>query len=491
MLITDLSVDKQKALAKEIKSLIEPEKAQTVRLIKETELRQFLSKKGLTANMRDVIQLLQTYYAQEPTVKRLLSKIQQSVVWDTSLVGLTIQKLGELFYCNPRTNIFLTSVLDELKKKMNEPDIKNSNKFRYLYLSIINDSNSEFSTIVNYESEEKYTDTQILNYAYENKYRIYTYDYTMGLRAKSRQIPVSIFNRITEEKVPNYYPVSGGKNIILTPELLENLSVEEIIKTAHILHASKFVLTSEFIEKLETLKQRLSIREYINFLVFDDEEKYTTYAEGSDYETLCKKHNAFVLINSDTTAITLKQNQIPYHIILKSDDLEFMKKMNTQITLPRSTEQASNYSLITNTPSSEVPNLVSAAEHETTPALISSTDTCKIPNYHPYYDSITYPKSALEKIWVLDETLNEVKVSEDEKHNHKYFKAFPGYFVIHGINNLDGTYSITVYKIIVKGSYKTGQIMQKFTFEKDSTLKKASDVPKDYRHYASVLILST
>ena len=156
MLITDLSVDKQKALAKEIKSLIEPEKAQTVRLIKETELRQFLSKKGLTANMRDVIQLLQTYYAQEPTVKRLLSKIQQSVVWDTSLVGLTIQKLGELFYCNPRTNIFLTSVLDELKKKMNEPDIKNSNKFRYLYLSIINDSNSEFSTIVNYESEEKY-----------------------------------------------------------------------------------------------------------------------------------------------------------------------------------------------------------------------------------------------------------------------------------------------------------------------------------------------
>ena len=138
LIITDLSGNKRKALAKSIKDLIEPNKAQTATLLKETELRKFLTSRGITANLGDVVDLLKSCYS-EFTVKRLISKIQQSVVWDTSLSRLTVQKLGELLYCNPRTNIFLTSVLDELKKKMNEDDVttrRNSSICIILYLAI-------------------------------------------------------------------------------------------------------------------------------------------------------------------------------------------------------------------------------------------------------------------------------------------------------------------------------------------------------------------
>ena len=479
MQITDLSTSKQKALAKDIKSFIEPDKARTPALLKETDLRQFLVKKGITASLKDVIQLLESFYA-EITVRRLMSKIQQSVVWDTSLVGLTIQKLGELLYRNPRTNIFITSVLDELKKKMNEPDINNSNKFKYLYYSIISDTNSEFSTIVDYKSDEDYTDNQILQFALENQYKIYTYDYTMGLRAKSRQIPVSIFNRITEVAVAKYTPVPNGKNIILTPGLIKSLTVEEVIKTAHILHGAKFVLTYDFIEELEKLKQNTSTREYINFFVYDEHENYTIYAlheENSNYELLCKKYNAIVLTDSDSCAIFLKLNQIPYHLILDPGAITFLEKMNTQITLSQK---------IIHDDTEGAKELVSAAEHETAPALIPSVTTSKIPYYNPWHDVVRFKASAPvgEKIWVLNKSYEEIK-PKNEKYRTKCYKALPGYFVIHGVNHLDGTYSLTVYKIIVKGTFKTGQIMQTFS------LTKESDIPKEYRHFASVLILST
>lgn len=291
MLITDLSTTKKKALAKDIKELIEPDKAQTVRLLKETELRKFLKSRGFIANLSDIVDLLNSCYC-EKTVNRLISKIQQSVVWDTSISRLTIQKLGELLYRNPRMNIFITPVLEELKKKISEDDVANSTKFKYLYYSILTDTNSEFSTIVNYQSTSKYTDDTILHFAKENMYMIYTCDHTLGLRAKSRQIPVSIFNKLSDANIPQYTPVKNGKNLVLAPDLLNNVSLNEIIKIAHVIHANKFVLPVNFIEELERTKNNPSTREFINFFVKDENEDYTIfslYEDSLKYNVLCKK----------------------------------------------------------------------------------------------------------------------------------------------------------------------------------------------------------
>lgn len=476
--ITDLSDNKRKALAKSIKDLIEPNKAQTATLLKETELRKFLTSRGITANLGDVVDLLKSCYS-EFTVNRLISKIQQSVVWDTSLSRLTVQKLGELLYCNPRTNIFLTSVLDELKKKMNEDDVTNSTKFKYLYYSILSDTNSEYSTIVDYDSDLTYTDNQILHFAKENMYMIYTYDHTLGLRAKSRQIPVSIFNKISDDLVPKYNPVASGKNLVLTPELISDLTLAEIIKIAHVLHANKFVLTFNFVEELEHAKNSSATREFINFFVYDENENYTIYAlceEESNFDLLCKKYNAIVLTASEDCAIMLKRLQIPYHIALDSSITKFLEEKNTQVTLEPK---------IISKNEDESKKLVSETEKQTTPALISSTAPTRIPYYSPKYDAITYkPSNTIhEKVWVLDDSNNDLKPEERAK--LLKYRALPGYFVIIGNNNLDGSYTLMVYKIIIKGTYKTGQIIQNFTFTSEA------DVPKEYKHYAAVLKMST
>ena len=479
MLITDLSATKRKALAKDIKDLIEPDKAQTVTHLKETELRKFLKARGIIANLGDVVELLKSCYC-EKTVNRLISKVQQSVVWDTSLSRLTIQKLGELLYCNPRTNIFITPVLEELKMKMGEDDISNATKFKYLYYSILSDTNSEYSTIVDYQSDSKYTDDKILKFAKDNMYMIYTYDHALGLRAKSRQISVSIFNKLNNTIVPKYSPVASGKNLVLTPDLIENVSLAEIIKIAHILHSNKFVLTLSFVEELERTKNKPSTREFINFFVYDENEDYTVfslYEDDSRYNILCQKHNAVVLTSAEDCAILLKQLQIPYQIILDPSITKFLEEKNTQVTLS---------SKVTSKNEEESKKLVSETENSTTPALITSTAATRIPHYSPRYNAIRFTPShsAHEKIWVLDDSNNEIKPNDVKNKAHTY-KAFPGYFVIHGDNNLDGTYSLTVYKIILKGTFKTGQIVQNFTFTSET------EVPKEYKHYAAVLKMST
>lgn len=479
MLFTDLSTTKRKALAKDIKDLIEPDKAQTTSLLKETELRRFLKSRGFIANLGDVVQLLKAFYC-EKTVNRLISKIQKSVVWDTSLSRLTIQKLGELLYCNPRTNIFITPVLRELKAKINEDDITNATKFKYLYYSILSDTNSEYSTIVDYQGNSKYTDDAILQFARDNMYMIYTYDHALGLRAKSRQIPVSIFNKLNDTIVSKYSPVSSGKNLVLTQEIATNISLAEIIKLAHVLHANKFVLTCDFIEELERNKNTPLTREFINFFVYDENEDYTIfslYEDCSKYNTLCQKHNAIVLTSNEDCAISLKQQHVPYHIILNPTIIKFLEEKGTQVTL---SYQA------TNKTQEEAKKLVAEGESKTTPVLITSTASVRIPYYSPRYDSVRFkPANAThEKMWVLDDSNNEVKPDNPSSKSLNY-KAIPGYFIIHGDNKLDGTYSLTVYKIILKGTFKTGQIIQNFTFTSET------EVPKEFKHYAAVLKMST
>lgn len=169
--------------------------------------------------------------------------------------------------------------------------------------------------------------------------------------------------------------------------------------------------------------------------------------------------------------------QIPYRIILNPSITKFLEEKGTQVTL------APEFTSITEEESTK---LVSESENDTNPALIASTATTRIPHYSPRNNLIRFKPShsAHEKIWVLDDSNNEIRPNNESSKTLSY-KALPGYFVIHGDNNLDGTYSITIYKLILKGSFKTGQIIQSFTFTSESS------VPKQYKHYAAVLRMST
>ena len=469
MLLTEFSCRKQQAIARELKKYIEQEN----RLIKESELRQLLNKYDINANLKEITNLFKSFYV-EKTVEKLVSSIQLSVVWDTSLVSLEINKLYELFHNPSQTNIFISSVMKELEQKVSETPINNSRKFKYLYYSILSDANSEHSIIVDYESNNSYTDDEILQFAQEKMYHIYTCDYTMGLRAKSRKIDAIIFNKINETDTPKYTPTTDGKNIIITSEIVKSLKVEEVIKIATLLEANKFILPFEFIETLESEKNNALIREYVAFFVFDEKEDYTLFAsreDGSDYSTICKKYNALVLTKNTSMAINLKKNHIPYYFILNQYELSLIKKINMEVNedFPNSSnnEPENNETLNSN-------------------EEVTSVQLSKIPNYNPFSNTVKYNPigKTNEKIWVLNGSEKEVPPTGNFFPTQSY-TALPGFYVIHGINNMDGTYSITIYQIIEKNSFKTGQILGQYSFVDET------EIPKKYRHYAAVLKRST
>lgn len=474
MLHTELSRRKQQALAREIKKYIEQED----RLIKEAELRQLLSKHDIEGNLKDIKNLFESFYVEE-TIKKLVDKIQPSVVWDTSLVKLETKKIYELFYNTSQTNIFIASVMKEIEKKIMEGKVNNRGKFRYLYYSILADSNSEHSTIVDYESNESYTDNQILQFAEENMYHIYTCDYVMGLRAKARKINVIIFNSINEENTPKYIPVADGKNIIITPEILKCLNIGKVVDIATLLKANKFILPFEFIEMLESEKDNTLIREYITFFVFDKNEDYTIFTsqeDGSDYGAICQKYNALVLTPSSSIAIDFKKKQIPYYYILSQNELELMKNFNMELneeepdsSLTDSSEQEQKNDEISKT-------LLISNE------FVSSQQFSKIPNYNPLSNTVKYNPLEItsEKMWVLNGKEKEVRPNANFFPTQS-FTALPGYYVIHGTRNLDGTFSLTVYQIIEKNTFKTGRVLYQDTFFDEKV------VPTKYRHYATVL----
>ena len=478
MLLTELSRRKQKALAREIKKYIEQEN----RLIKGTELRQFLNKYDVTTSLKEITTLLKGLYV-EKTVKKLVDSIQLPVVWDTSLVLLEAQKIYELFYNTTQTNIFISPVMNELEKKIFEIKINNIRKFKYLYYSILTDTNSEHSTIIDYQSDDNYTDNQILQFAQENMYCIYTCDYTMGLRAKSRQIDTIIFSKTNAANIPKYTPVADGKNIMLTSEIVKNLNVEEVIRIASLLKTNKFILTFEFVEMLERKKDNILIREYIAFFVFDKNEEYTIFAlreDGSDYNVICAKYNALVLTHKSSTAINLKKKNIPYFFILNQSELALMKKINKELGEESPNPLLANL-LQANSLEKDYENDETSQTNIISNEIVSPV-LSKIPNYNPFSNTIKFNplQTTSERMWVLNSEEKEVTPTSNYFPTLNY-TALPGYYVIHGKKNFDGTFSLTVYQIIEENDFKTGQILYQSSFTEET------DIPKKYRHYAIVL----
>ena len=230
MLITELNLTQKRALAKDIRCCIEPDKAKTTRILKETELRRFLSKEKSISflGIAEVISILKSNYS-EKTIKRLLSKIQPSIVWDTCLCKLPVQEIENLLYHSGKNIIITTAVLDEILKLAQTSSASRDylSAHRLLY-KIFEDTTSEFCSIVDVP-RTPYVDNQLLPFCQKNNYELYTYDYVMGLRARSRKIKVKIYIDPNSTLKASYTPNPLGKNILLSNDLLDKVSFSDIL----------------------------------------------------------------------------------------------------------------------------------------------------------------------------------------------------------------------------------------------------------------------
>lgn len=461
MLIIELALSKKQALARELRKLIEPEKAQSKRTLRETEIRKYLCKKGLSYyGLSDIISVLKTNYS-DLTVSRLISKIQKPVVWDTCICNLPTQELVDLLYNTNIDCIITTSVYEELLKLSLSSSKTKSGVYNALDLieNILDDTDSRFCTIVDLPRDtcvNNYVDNQLLWYCENNNYMLYTHDYVLGLRAKSKGIDVSIFTSFDRSTLPEYTPNPDGKNIILNSDLLNIVSVSEIVETAKEIGANKFILTNEFIENLEDgTKIKILNSELIHFLVMDDDNSYCIYLsseETSDASELSDRYNAVVFSSSITQCIEYKMNYIPYQMIKKTSDIKFFKN-RVHAALTVSPYYTSNFEYEDNLDDdiridsetekvSEVnvaPNLCNEKKK-----AIGKNSKLIIPCYRPKSHQISVKNIPMnQKIWVLDASCNEL--TADFKNG---FTISIGYKVIHITNNLNNTFKLTVYEIL-------------------------------------------
>ena len=279
MLITELNFTHKKALAKEIRCFVEPDKAQTTRIIREAELRKFFAQKELTMHgISDVEIILKSNY-NEKTISRILSKIQKPIVLDTCLCNLNEAKMEELILNSDCGFIITTKVYKEIIKlsSSGDPTINSSVQTAQKLLNLIlEDSESNYCSIVDIPLKDidGYVDNQLLAFCKKNDYTLYTYDYTCGLRAKARGINVQIFTAFNKATKRKYVPDPTGKNIILSKDILRRMRANNIIEIATELGANKFILTKEFVDYIEELKDDCLISDWIQFFVADENNDY-------------------------------------------------------------------------------------------------------------------------------------------------------------------------------------------------------------------------
>ncbi len=448
LLQTPMTKTQTRALARDIRKMIEPDKARTTRILSECELRRTLINKDKLhiSGIYDVVQILQSAYKQV-TVNRLLTKVQKSIVWDTSLCRRPMNELKESFFNSESNIIITTDMYDELLKlansSKNDEDVQTA---RELALLILEDTDSNHCVIVDLP-KESYVDNQLLHYCIINQCELATCDYLLGLRARARGINVKVFHGITE--VNKYFPNRMGKNVLLSKDLLENqIPLSEILSMATSLGANKFILTNEFIETLEKEPARTKYRDMIRFFVYDEDRNYTIYPdiEESDIKDIALKYDAIILSSSLKACIEYKVKFIPYRLV--STCLE---------------------------PTTQKPKKRSSDNDGVTGVAI--------PHYANQTNSISMKKLPInEKIWVLDGSKQQMKPSDK-----KAFEVKPGFTVIHGVNKL-GYYKLDVYSIVANSSGKNiGKLIFTTEFQKDTV----DNVDMLYRHYAKLLTIMT
>ena len=481
MLITELSSTRKKALAQELRKLIEPDNAQSKRTLKETEIRKYLSKKGLTYyGISDIISVLKKHYNTK-TVERLSSKILKPIVWDTCLCALSSRKLTDMLYNNNVGNIITTAVYDELLKlSLLTDDKKKSGMENALNLAerILDDSESQFCTLVDLPKDtcvNNYVDNQLLWYCKTNNYELYTRDYVLGLRAKQLNINVTIFTCFDKSTVEQYVPNPNGKNIILSLDLLDTVTFKEMLNIAKEMGANKFILSSKFIENLDKPQNKIFNRSFLIFLVNDSENLYTGFMSEDEDETkniaeIAEKYNAVVFSSDIRQCLEYKMSYIPYKLVKSSDEGIFKTCISSAFALSpyytsdldyednlddvdknedefeRKNSEVAEKAKSDNSPVVEEVTVGAETSAEVSSANIELTPepSMLVPYYKPKSHQIPVKKLPLnEKIWVLDE--NGQELTPDFKDG---FTALSGYTVIHIVNHLNKSYKLNVYRIL-------------------------------------------
>lgn len=469
MTIVNLPENRKKLLAQKIRALVEPYGAATQKIISEVEIRRLiLEEENITIDgMAEIIEILNANYTSEKTIERIVSKIKQSVVWDTSICNLPTETLNELFYKSDKSNIITSLTFDELlnltSKTELEAGARNITNSQFICLSVLEDTKSEYCISVNIP-KTGYVDTQLIEFCAKHNYSLYTFDMFMGLRAKSNHIDVKIFNDIVTEYIYTPSNNSEGKDIILDIDVLENSNVEDIVSIAENIKGKKFVLTNQFVEEIEKQKDNDRIRKFALFFLYDAKNDYSIYLNPSESSgtitELSKKYDAIIFTSDIQKCFSFKtQYHNNFKLVTPIEARQFME--NIAKTL-ESTNSAS----------------------DTTTTNTNLNTIYSIPHYANQTNSISTKNLPVnEKIWVLDNANNEIIISKK-----KTFSLSAGYTVIHGINSLKGNYEIKAYKVIPGDNFcGTGKLIFETQYEKNSV----NTVEQKYRHFAKVLTVLT
>lgn len=267
------------------------------------------------------------------------------VVWDTSLCNLEYSEIKSLLEDTTKINLFTSITFDELEKlsEKNYHDadawtakaVKNANLLIYY---ILKDSNSTYSNIVVLK-KNGYVDSTLLSLCIKNKYELYTYDYSFGLRAKSCNVKVTIFNNISIAKnTSKYSPDPTGQSIILSTDIIdnENCTIEDIITTANSINGGKFIITPDFAVNLDKHKHKHfdRIRKIINFFVADVENKYSLFISDADAKLsigeLSKKYQSKIFTSDFHTALDFKACSYEYEVLFNSKYFRKIKEITEE-----------------------------------------------------------------------------------------------------------------------------------------------------------------
>lgn len=497
--LESLSQEETKALAKELKNLIDSSTTNsstnrtTDSAISEREfLNLFATRDIAYEGISCVYKLLSSSYAVS-TCNNLNKKIpKNSVVCDTSISNLSVQKIYEILNQSSEYLLFPTVVMAEIQKTLKKlnPSDKNYNSFCYLLDTIINDFESNRIGIIQIPNVSSYTDDSILSFCKENNYRLFTYDYLLGLRARCQKVNVTIFNQLLDEKIKEYEKRPNGFNVILSEDLLESSCLSDVIKTLNTLCVNKIIVTSKFIDHAEKLNHSYScddksrLREFINFLVYDEDENYCVFTDLSFDESsddslrhFCNEHKAVVLTADYLNGIQLKQQHINYRIVYSARDAETLKSIREKIVESNITE------VYDGTSGTDV-----EIQNNTDSTRVQNEYLDKLPFFNIKMDGINFNNTILDQyVVVLDSHGNQVQPSK--KTNYKSFYNFvPGSYLLHfSYTLIDNVYHYTMthYKMMTASYFKGGQVIRKVSFVESEVKDK---IPNEYQHYARYFI---
>lgn len=491
----NLSKAKQQALARDIRSIIEPSGV-NLETFKFTfhELQEHIKKSTgiLIKNFCQLCEILQSHYSQN-TFTRLISHIKPAVVIDCSICHLSNDELKKIFYENDCENIITSLSFQEILNLANSEkvtyDVTNA---RFLAKAILEDTTSKYCKTVMLEEEKStYVDTHLLDYCVATGYGLYTFDYSLGLRAKVRNINVKIFNNIEFSKGLQYIPKENGMPILLSEDLLCKIPIETVISYAKQIGAGKLLLTYQFIEQLEKMSKIQQVREYIYMFISNNFCIYINKEQSENLLSICNKYNPIILSSSAIKCFNYKCLGYNYKMlysdsyITKNNSLQIENnKTLTTIGIIEKNESVTDIVTTDNdakkkTAKVEIVEEDSPQKQSRNPSSVLNSVPMILPHFSIQKHSISFRNISLtEKIWILDSNDSEIFTVKG-----KHIPIYKDYTIIHAINHLNKKYSITAYK--VKSNYKGIAI-----FCKNFSESEIKDLGK-YAKFAERLILST